>query len=451
VVVITTRTIYRSLIRKYAALASLSPALLKHCHRYKPATIGQDLRFQGATFKFFYSLHSIPCVGFRVEWRGRSMVFTGDHLNLPEKIDELENKGVLSKGRADQIRGIAYQETDLLLHEAGVPPLHTPFSVLDKLPSRIKKRMYIVHASEIPPEFDLQKAPTGTAGTLRLDELPKGGNDLARCGVSTWVNKNANKNTANLVRFQDDEPGRPTLDTASSEYLDVDALNDSVDASFDSTFKKDRVPRSSIVMSGRKSMIPLVSMRPSSNTDSWYMLNLLQAVPFITSLPYVSTMEVLETARVDAVCKNEVVVPAARRNEILCGIWEGTCVERSPSQTDAAQIEEILCPINEDDSSTFNKKRNTAVWHSGDWTGPLSLQPEKRLSGESSTAANKDIIATSKEGVKVITLEFKLLNKILTNGSQLYRQYLKRHAQGSGKPQETLYQTNFVSPETQKL
>jgi hypothetical protein len=36
------------------------------------------------------------------------------------------------------------------------------------------------------------------------------------------------------------------------------------------------------VMTGRKLAIPLVSMRPSSNTDSWYMLNLLQAVPFIT-------------------------------------------------------------------------------------------------------------------------------------------------------------------------
>ena len=91
-IILTHATIYRSFIRKYAALASLSPALLKHCHRYKAAIIGQELRFQGATFKFFYSLHSIPCIGFRVEWRGRSMVFTGDHLNSPEDIDKLEEK-----------------------------------------------------------------------------------------------------------------------------------------------------------------------------------------------------------------------------------------------------------------------------------------------------------------------------------------------------------------------
>ena len=91
VVVITTPTIYKSFIRKYAALASLSPSLLRHSHRYKPAIIGEPLRFQGATFYFTYSLHVIPCVGFRVEWRGRSMVFTGDHMNIPSEIDRLQS------------------------------------------------------------------------------------------------------------------------------------------------------------------------------------------------------------------------------------------------------------------------------------------------------------------------------------------------------------------------
>lgn len=91
VVVITTPTIYKSFIRKYAALASLSPSLLRHSHRYKPAIIGEPLRFQGATFHFTYSLHVIPCVGFRVEWRGRSMVFTGDHMNKPDEIDRLQS------------------------------------------------------------------------------------------------------------------------------------------------------------------------------------------------------------------------------------------------------------------------------------------------------------------------------------------------------------------------
>ena len=96
VVVITTPTIYKSFIRKYAALSALSPALLRHSHKHKFAKIGEPLRFQGAIFHFTYTLHSIPCVGFRVEWRGRSMVFTGDHFNSPEGIGTLEKKVSLS-------------------------------------------------------------------------------------------------------------------------------------------------------------------------------------------------------------------------------------------------------------------------------------------------------------------------------------------------------------------
>ena len=90
VVVITTPTIYKSFIRKYAALSNLSSALLRHCHRHKPAIIGMPLRFQGAIFHFTYTLHSIPCVGFKVVWRGRSMVFTGDHFNSPTAIGKLQ-------------------------------------------------------------------------------------------------------------------------------------------------------------------------------------------------------------------------------------------------------------------------------------------------------------------------------------------------------------------------
>jgi len=92
VVVITTPTIYKSFIRKYAALSALSPALLRHSHRHKPAIIGKPLRFQGATFHFTYTLHTIPCIGFRVEWRGRSMVFTGDHFNNPVAIEKLQEE-----------------------------------------------------------------------------------------------------------------------------------------------------------------------------------------------------------------------------------------------------------------------------------------------------------------------------------------------------------------------
>jgi hypothetical protein len=66
VTVITTPTIYGSFIRKYSALSGLPPALLRQTHRFLPATIGETLRVRGASLNFFYTLHSIPCVGLEV-------------------------------------------------------------------------------------------------------------------------------------------------------------------------------------------------------------------------------------------------------------------------------------------------------------------------------------------------------------------------------------------------
>jgi hypothetical protein len=154
-------------------------------------------------------------------------------------------------------------------------------------------------------------------------------------------------------------------------------------------------------------------------------------------------MEVLESTRVEAVNKNDVVVPAARRNEILCVIWEGTCVERRVRSNSKS------LPLIEENES-HDENDSNAVWHSGDWTGPIVLQPEKQLSGDSDNAASNDIVATSKEGVKIITLEFKHLHKILKNGSPLYRKYLKRQ-QSAGSAYEGPVQTNIVGPATEKL
>jgi hypothetical protein len=141
------------------------------------------------------------------------------------------------------------------------------------------------------------------------------------------------------------------------------------------------------------------------------------------SLSYSSTMEVLETARVDAYCKNDVVVPVIRRSNILCVVWEGTCVERNRTVAKQKQGER-LSAIDEQGSS----HHNGAVWHAGDWTGPISLQPEKRMSGESDLSSTHDIVAMSSEGVKVITVEFSSLHLILKSGSDLYRKYLDRRS-----------------------
>lgn len=112
------------------------------------------------------------------------------------------------------------------------------------------------------------------------------------------------------------------------------------------------------------------------------------------SLSYASTMELLETARVDSFAKDEIVIPASRRNSVLCVVWEGTCVEL------------MKMPKSELPTLRTTQDRNSvgklgAVWHAGDWTGPIALQPDKQLSGESDLKATHDVVAMSTAGVKV--------------------------------------------------
>jgi hypothetical protein len=190
------------------------------------------------------------------------------------------------------------QETDLLLHEAGAPPIHTPLEVLQKLPQRVKKRMYVVHTSNIPKEFDLRVAPTGTAGTLRLDQFQRGRSGaMARVGVSTWMDRGVKKpittRDAYSISLEDDDPMSSPWGSSSNEYVSVTeteagtGLTDSyqdqrhMETSFTQQTGRMATGRSSIV-AARESTIPLVSLRPSSSTDAWFILNLLSAVPFLS-------------------------------------------------------------------------------------------------------------------------------------------------------------------------
>jgi glyoxylase-like metal-dependent hydrolase (beta-lactamase superfamily II) len=299
VVVITTPTIYKSFIRKYAALSALSPALLRHSHRFKPALIGEPLRFQGATFHFTYTLHTIPCVGFRVEWRGRSMVFTGDHFNSPPDMAKLESSGVLSKARADDLRNLPLQDCDLLLHEAGAPPIHTPLDVLLKLPEKVKKRLYVVHTSALPPDCELKAAPTGTKGTIRLDKPAFGesSRSLRQIGLhqSDRFDNSSNSlsNSLHDIEYESqwsfrNEYDSPSVDAAKRSQLSVQSSFTVQELSGNRQTKS----RTSFFNHASCSEAPpLVALRPPSSTDAWFILNLLSAVPFLSR--YVFQLSVL--------------------------------------------------------------------------------------------------------------------------------------------------------------
>ncbi|KAG7350581.1 metallo-beta-lactamase superfamily protein [Nitzschia inconspicua] len=386
VAIITTPTIYKSFIRKYSALSGLSSSLLRQSHRFRPAIIGQPLKMQGAVFHFTYTLHTIPCISFKVEWRGKSIVFTGDHMNIPERISALEEKGILSKKRADDLRQLPLQDCDVLLHESGAPPIHTPLSVLQELPQEVRDRLYIVHTAAIPSDCGLRVAPTGTIGTLRLDKPSESANNAVK------------KHSLPCISSQSLQDG------AGASLTIYGNFSPDVTQSLSEEFSGEKV--------GEK--VPsLVFSRPTDVSDAWFILNLMSAVPFLASLSYAHTMEVLEIANVESFCPGQVVLHGMRRPDFLCVFWEGACRESVPSS--------ML-----DNLQTGSLDFPPIVWHAGDWTCPQSLQPDPErcvrvVPGESQP---RDIIAVGKEGVKVILVSMKDLHGILNTGSKHYRKYL---------------------------
>jgi CRP-like cAMP-binding protein/ribonuclease BN (tRNA processing enzyme) len=165
----TTPTILGSFLRKWVAITGESEERLRRLFVYRPVTIGAPLRIHGGEFRFFYALHSIPTIGFETWFGGKSLCYSSDTLYQPERIASMHKAGVLSAARRDALLDFPWHHA-LVIHEAGVPPIHTPATQLARLPASVKQRMRLIHISEsdLPADEGLQLARTGFEHTVDL-------------------------------------------------------------------------------------------------------------------------------------------------------------------------------------------------------------------------------------------------------------------------------------------
>jgi CRP-like cAMP-binding protein/phosphoribosyl 1,2-cyclic phosphodiesterase len=169
----TTPTILGSFLRKYSALSGVSEELLRRTFTFHPVKIGAPITVNGAEIWFHYALHSIPTVGFEVFYGGKSLAFSSDTLYDPARIEQLYQRAVITKERRDAVLAFPWHHT-VVLHEAGVPPLHTPVAALAALPADVKERLYLVHIAEkdVPTDQGLKGARVGLENTIRI-EVPE--------------------------------------------------------------------------------------------------------------------------------------------------------------------------------------------------------------------------------------------------------------------------------------
>lgn len=83
--------------------------------------------------------------------------------------------GVFSRERYESLAEINWLKFDVILHESGVPPIHTSVEVLKHFPEEVKERMYLVHIAEkdLPEGCNLKIAKTGLENTLEIEVNPK--------------------------------------------------------------------------------------------------------------------------------------------------------------------------------------------------------------------------------------------------------------------------------------
>jgi glyoxylase-like metal-dependent hydrolase (beta-lactamase superfamily II) len=159
----TTPTIFQSYQRKWSALSGIPPDELTKLFDFRPVKIGAPVDIHGAKFLFRFTLHSIPTIAFEVHLDGRSFNYSSDHLNDPRQIEAIFAAGHLERERREELLHFNWRH-DLIFHEAGVPPLHTPLDLLETLPADVRARMYVLHTtpSRLSPTSGLQLAPAGT-------------------------------------------------------------------------------------------------------------------------------------------------------------------------------------------------------------------------------------------------------------------------------------------------
>ncbi|MFW5850329.1 MAG: cyclic nucleotide-binding domain-containing protein [Spirochaetota bacterium] len=175
VTIYTTKTVMGSFLRKYSAFSGESPDYLRRLFSFQPVYIGRPVTIHGGEFDIFYALHSIPTMGFRLSFQGRSFVYSSDHQGDPEVQKKMLEEGAMDRPRFEQLQNFPW-ESDVIYHESGIAPLHTPLRFLASLPEDVQSRTVVYHIAQ--KDFDkiedtaLQRATFGIENTLYFETEP---------------------------------------------------------------------------------------------------------------------------------------------------------------------------------------------------------------------------------------------------------------------------------------
>eukprot|EP00164_Ancoracysta_twista_P004189 GFYU01005636.1.p1 GENE.GFYU01005636.1~~GFYU01005636.1.p1 ORF type:complete len:543 (-),score=157.68 GFYU01005636.1:324-1760(-) len=171
--ILTTQTIMDSFVRKYSAISGFSPTFINSLFQHIPVKVGEPVPFRGGELHFHYSVHTIPTVGVTAHYNGKKIAYSGDTCYNPDLLDRMYETGVMGKLRYERLYNFSW-DADLILHEAGVPPIHTPAKILAELPEDVRQRMFLVHTSKANVPEGLKMADEGQTISLPVQPTEDG-------------------------------------------------------------------------------------------------------------------------------------------------------------------------------------------------------------------------------------------------------------------------------------
>lgn len=142
----TAPVIFASWLRKWSALSGIPEDELRRLFDFHPVQIGRPVDVGGAKLLFRFTLHSIPTLAFEAHYEGASFNYSGDTLNDPQVIDQMYRAGCMEPERREELCHFDWSH-DLVFHESGVPPLHTPLALLEALDDDVKRRLRVLHVT----------------------------------------------------------------------------------------------------------------------------------------------------------------------------------------------------------------------------------------------------------------------------------------------------------------
>ena len=93
ITIYTTNTIMKSFLRKYSALSGEATKYLRRLFDFHPIYLGKPFFLHGAEFNSYYTLHSIPTIGFTINFQGQTFVYSSDHQGDPSVHKQLLDEG----------------------------------------------------------------------------------------------------------------------------------------------------------------------------------------------------------------------------------------------------------------------------------------------------------------------------------------------------------------------